>query len=328
MASVQNRDIVVIGASAGGLEATSELLASLPTDLPATLFVAQHMSPSHASMYPELRMRRTRWRALYPVHGQETAQHHVYVAPPDNQLLVRQGYVHVTRGPKENGHRPSVDALFRSAARAYGSRVIGVVLSGHLDCGTAGLLSIKARAGLALVQDPQEAGAPEMPSSAIHHVRVDHVAPVAELARLLADFVREPASTPASAPRSIVELEGDEPGVRAGFVCPSCHGALTESNKGEYWQYRCHVGHVFSSDSLLAEQSEETERALWAAVRSLDESASIAERMATRSSGDMKARFEEKHETLTRQANVIRRILLGPEESPALSGGRERGDEN
>ncbi|MDB4990676.1 MAG: CheB methylesterase, partial [Myxococcaceae bacterium] len=181
MATLYHRDILVFGASAGGIEALVEILANLPPDLPATLFVVQHLSPAYQSRLPELLSRGTPFRALYPVHGQEIAPGHIYVAPPDNQLLLRQGYVQVNRGPKENGHRPSVDALFRSAARAYGPRVIGVVLSGFLDCGTAGLMSIKARGGLAVVQDPDEAFAAEMPRSAINHVRVDHICKLKEM---------------------------------------------------------------------------------------------------------------------------------------------------
>jgi len=324
-AAQYKRDIIVVGASAGGIEAVGELLSQLPHDLDATIFVAQHMSPVHVSRLPEMLTKRGPFRALYPVHGQEIAPGHVYIAPPDNQLLVRQGYVHVTRGPKENGHRPSVDALFRTASRAYGSRVIGVVLTGYLDCGTAGLLSIKARGGLAVVQDPSEAQAAEMPRSAIAHVNVDHVVPLAAMGPVLVQLTKTAAGpVPTTIPRALIEIEGDEPGVPAEVVCPICRGSLTEAGIGEYKQFRCHVGHTFSLDSMLSEQTEETERALWAAVRAIEESSSLAQRMGSRSSGSMKERYQEKYETLRRQADVIRKLLLGTGyDAPALAAPAE-----
>jgi two-component system chemotaxis response regulator CheB len=315
-----NHDIVVLGASAGGVEALTQLLAALPRDLPASLFVVQHMSPVHQSRFPELLEKRGPFRTLYPVHGQKIEPRHVYVAPPDTQLLVRFGYLHVLRGPKENGHRPSVDALFRTAARAYGPRVIGVVLTGYLDCGTAGLLSIKARGGLALAQDPSEAAFPEMPQSAVDHVALDFVGGLSELAQRISELVTTPAgATPNTVAREISELEGDELGVGSNFVCPTCRGALTEVNVRGFEQFRCHVGHSFSLESVLSEQTEETERALWAAVRALEESASLAARMSGRSIGTLQERFAEKHETLARQADVIRAILLGHDRAPALT---------
>jgi two-component system, chemotaxis family, protein-glutamate methylesterase/glutaminase len=332
MGTRQHRDIVVIGASAGGLDAMRELFANVPGDLPATFFVVQHLAPSPPSRLPELLSHHTPFRAMHPVHGQEIAPQTIYVAPPDMQMLLRPGYLHVVRGPKENGHRPAVDALFRSAARAYGPRVIGVVLTGYLDCGTAGLLSIKARGGLALAQDPATAFAVDMPRSAVQHVRLDRVASAAELGPILAELVRAPAGPmPSTVPRPVSELEGDELGPQAEFVCPECRGALTEAVLGTFTQFRCHVGHTFSMEAVLGQQTEETERALWAAVRALEESAGIAQRMAARSHGELEVRFAEKYETLTRQAEHIRGILLGkelglptlaePERSPSVGDG-------
>jgi two-component system chemotaxis response regulator CheB len=314
------RDIVVLGASAGGIEALSALVQSLPGDLPATLFVAQHMAPTFSSRLPEVLTSRGAFRAVYPVHGQEIAPQHIYVAPPDMQMFVRNGYIEVTRGPRENGHRPSVDALFRTAARAYGPRVIGVVLTGFLDCGTAGLMSIKARGGLAIVQDPEDAHVPEMPASAIRHVRVDRVAPLATLGQVLTELVGTAAGpVPSTVPQVISAMEGDVLGVPVDFVCPSCCGALTEATTQGFSQFRCHVGHSFSMQSVVLQQNEEAERALWASVRALEESSSLAQRMAARSSGNLRERFEEKQQTLTRQAAVIRAILLGEDErAPAL----------
>jgi two-component system, chemotaxis family, protein-glutamate methylesterase/glutaminase len=317
----QHRDIIVLGASAGGIEALTAVASQLPPDFPAAVFVVQHLAAGFRSGLPELLTRHSALRALHPTHGQEIAHGLIYVAPPDMQLLVRRGYLHVTRGPKENGHRPAVDTLFRTAARAYGPTVIGVVLTGNLDCGTAGLLSIKARGGIAIAQDPDDAEARSMPESAIRHVQVDHVVRVAELGPLLVQLVKtttDPSNLRVS--RTISELEGDELGAPAEFTCPHCQGALTETSMGEFHHFRCHVGHAFSLDAVLSEQTDETERALWAAVRALEESASLALRMAERATGSLRERFLEKHETLARQVALVRGLLLGTDESaPVLN---------
>lgn len=322
----QNRDIIVIGTSAGGIDALSQVVAGLPADLHAAVFIVQHMASSFRSQLPELLSRRGLLPAVYPTHGQEIELGQIYVAPPDMQMLVRQGYVHVTRGPKENGHRPSVDTLFRSAARAYGPRVIGLVLTGQLDCGTAGLLSIKARGGIALAQDPDEAEAPSMPRSAARHVLLDGVATLRMLGPRLAELVRTSADAAANAmPRAIHELEGDASGTPAELTCPLCRGTLTEARYGDFHQFRCHVGHTFSIESVLSEQTEETERALWASVRALEESAMLARRLASHANGDIRERFEEKYETLDRQAEVIRTVLLGERDRPPALTAPEGG---
>src|SRR5438067_9132194 len=169
-----NHDTIVIGASAGGVEVLLKLAGALPADLPASIFLVIHTLPGHRSELPELLSRRGPLPARHPMHGEKIAPGHIYVAPPDNHLLLRQGSMEVVRGARENGHRPAADALFRSAAAAYGPRVIGVVLSGYQNCGTAGMMSIKARGGLAVVQDPETATAPDMPTSVIDKVPVDH----------------------------------------------------------------------------------------------------------------------------------------------------------
>jgi len=320
MAVEQNRDIVVFGASAGGFEAMRRILAALPRGLPATFFLAQHLSPHLQSNLPDLLSKGSPYAAHYPVDGERTRRGLLYVAPPDNQMLVHEGQVRVNRGPRENGHRPSVDTLFRSASRAYASRVIGVVLTGYLDCGTAGLLSIKARGGLALVQDPNSAVAGEMPSSAIAHVDVDHVAQVDEIAPLLAQLIGTPAPPqPEQVSRFVRQLEGDELGAQATVVCPACRGMVTEASDGQFTQLRCHVGHAFAPQGALQQQNEEAERALWEAVRALEEGAALASRLVRGATGQLHTRFAERERQLLRHADVIRRILLGTETSaPAL----------
>jgi two-component system chemotaxis response regulator CheB len=190
--------------------------------------------------------------------------------------------------------------------------VVGVVLTGNLDCGTAGLLSVKARGGMAMVQDPRDAAVPEMPRSAIAHVEVDRVASLAELPTLIADAVSEPAAPwPTDLPRPLGELEGESPGTAAQIVCPVCQGKLTETELGGFRSFRCHVGHAFSLESVAAEQAEEVERALWASIRALEESAALAEKLSLSATGEMHRRFVEKGESQRLQADLIRRILLG-----------------
>jgi two-component system, chemotaxis family, protein-glutamate methylesterase/glutaminase len=304
------RDIVVIGASAGGLEPLAEIVDVLPGDFPGSIFIAQHMEPGFRTLLPELLGRRGKLRVSLALHGEPIQPSHIYVAPPDNHLVVRPGYVHVTRGPKENGHRPSVDVLFRSAAAAYGPRVIGVVLSGYHDCGTSGLLSIKARGGTAMVQRPDLALAKDMPQSALEHVAIDQLGTPRQIGERLVALSGEPVpAPPESLSSTMSELEGDEPGLRSEVVCPLCNGALTETTVNGYQSFRCHVGHAFSLNSLAVEQAESLEQALWSAVRALEESATIASRLAQNAPASIRDRFHEKHRTQRQAARIVENLL-------------------
>jgi two-component system chemotaxis response regulator CheB len=310
MKEPQQRDIVVIGASAGGIPAISQLVSEIPADLPAAVFIVVHMGPGASSRLPEVLTRHGPLRATHAIHGEQIQRGRIYVAPPDNHLVVRAGYMQVVRSARENNQRPSVDTLFRTASNAYGPRVIGVVLSGYLDCGTAGLLSIKARGGVALVQSPADAEVPDMPQSAVDHVAVDHVANLGELPALLSRLSREPAGPwPATVPGVLSGFEGHAPGAPVEIVCPSCQGSLTETSLGGFHLFRCHVGHAFSMGIMVQEQAEALEAALWAAARALEESASLAKRLAARSAGELRTRFEEKENTQNQEALLIRRML-------------------
>jgi two-component system chemotaxis response regulator CheB len=311
MSHVARRDVVVIGASAGGVDALLSLAAELPADLPATIFVVQHMAAGFGSRMPELLSARGPLRASHPLDGEVPSRGRIYIAPPDMHLTLRGEHMSVARGPKENSHRPSVDVLFRSAAQAYGARVIGVVLTGHLDCGTAGLFSIKARGGIAIAQDPSDARVPAMPESAIASAQVDHVVTLAALPSLLERLTREPVVQPPTQLRSeTLELEGELLGAPAPLVCPLCQGVLTESDEQDFALFRCHVGHTFSLRSMVLEQAESLERALWSAVRALEEAAALTRRLAQGSRGDLRTRFEEKELDQRQQAAVIRDLLL------------------
>ncbi len=187
-------DVIVVGASAGGVEALRGLVGSLPIDLPAAVFLVLHIPAQSPSLLPEILSRSGPLRALHPTNGEVIQHGLIYVAPPDHHLLLEDGFVRVVRGPRENRHRPAIDPLFRSAARAYGSRVVGVILTGSLDDGTAGLLAIKRRGGVAIVQDPDDALYSSMPRSALAHVDVDHVLVLSEIGPVLARLTREQAA--------------------------------------------------------------------------------------------------------------------------------------
>lgn len=312
MATTHTHDVLTLGASAGGFEALGKLFGELPKDFPAAVFVALHTHPTgvHAA---ELLAAKARMPVALATHGERIEHGRVYVAPADMHLLVRAGHVDVVRGPRENGHRPSVDVLFRSAARTYASRVIGVVLTGYQDCGTTGLMSIKARGGIAVVQDPNDAAVPEMPQSSIDNVEVDHVAPLADMPELLQKLVATPApdaDMPAS--EEVLEIEGEQPAVGVSLSCPLCHGALAETKVGAFDHFRCHVGHSFSLDVLAEAQDEDIERALWAAVRSLEDGANLSKRVAARSTGELRERSLERARVQLADAQRIRDLLIAP----------------
>ena len=298
-----HRDTVLIGTSAGGLVALREIVSNLPADLPAAIFVVMHSAAEYGSKLAEILSSWGPLPAHMAVHGERIRLGQIFVAPNDNHLTLHRDFVRVTRGPKENGHRPAVDPLFRTAARIFGSRVVGVVLTGNLSCGTEGLMAIKASGGLAVVQaDPQFPG---MAQSALAHVDVDHVVPLVEMADLIRRLVTHP-----------LPLQAEEDAARvvvprtSRIVCPSCNGSMVETVEGGLLRFRCQVGHAFSVDSLLTEQSESLEAALWASVRCLEESAQLADRLANSSDRRLAPRFRDKAAALRQHAWLIQDVLL------------------
>ncbi|MBV9850942.1 MAG: chemotaxis protein CheB [Armatimonadetes bacterium] len=319
-------DIIVIGASAGGVEALAALAQGLPADLPAAVFVVLHVPAFAPSVLPAILSRKGPMPARHPSDGESIRPGHIYVAPPDHHLLVEAGRVGLSRGPTENGHRPAVDVLFRTAARAYGPRVIGVVLSGALDDGTAGLQAVKMRGGLAVVQDPEEALFSSMPRSALENVAVDQILTLAALGPALADLARTPAPAESEYPMpdriqteseiaemDMAAIESRRDGTPSEFTCPDCHGSLWEVQEGELVRYRCRVGHAYSPDSLLASQVEGLEAALWIALRALEESAAMARRMGERAGQRghvlLAVRFGQQAEDAHQRAAIIRQAL-------------------
>lgn len=333
------RDILLIGASAGGVQALSDIVTQLPQDLPAAVFVVMHISPSGTSAMPAILSRAGRLPAVHPKDGEPILPGRIYVAPPDHHLVVEPGHVRLSRAPTENGHRPAVDVLFRTAAHVYRERTVGVVLTGNLDDGTAGLATLKRLGGTAIVQDPEEADYPGMPLSALRAVAVDHVLPLLEIGPLLDRLARKPVEPPESA---LAQGDGDmkdklewgddrEKGEFAsGLTCPECGGALFEQSQLGIVHFRCRTGHAYSPESLLAEQGDALEASLWAAVRALEENAALARRMEKwmNQRGRSPAgeeRYGRRAAEAERHADALRRLLLEDEpvkaEEPVKTAG-------
>jgi two-component system chemotaxis response regulator CheB len=269
------RDIIVIGGSAGAIEALKIILRGLPASLDAAIFVVIHLSPEATSNLPLILTRAGHLRARHPMNGERYQRAVVYVAPPDRHMVLNDGTVSLTSGPRENRVRPAVDVLFRSAALAAGPRVIGVILSGGLSDGAAGLAAIARAGGLTVVQDPEDAAARGMPESAIHSGPVDHVVPIAQIPQLICSSVGEPAPVERDVPEPVAP-----PAV--GLTCPECHGILAEIEDGGVPVFICRVGHRFSVDALVDAQKQSVESAVWIAIRGLDERAELAHRLSQR----------------------------------------------
>jgi two-component system chemotaxis response regulator CheB len=304
---MEKRDIIVIGSSAGGVNALQEIVASLPQDLNASIFIVQHVTPGAISLLPRILTYKGNLSAVHPADGEIIRQGMIYVAPPDHHMIIERDRILVKKGPKENRFRPSIDALFRSAAYSYGPRVIGVVLTGMLDDGTSGMWSVKRLGGIGIIQTPEDAAFPSMPNSVLEYVKVDHVLPLADIASKLAELVTSSAVDPAAvddAAVQIPELErmkteieiaaqkfAFEKGVLdmgelSALTCPECHGVLTRLKEGNHTRYRCHTGHAYLSSSLLNDLVESVEVKLWQALKSLEETVILLEQDAEDQGGN------------------------------------------
>jgi two-component system chemotaxis response regulator CheB len=312
-------DIIVIGTSAGGLKALSAVVSELPADIGAAIFVVQHLAPDRESLLPKLLGDISDLPVTHAIDGATFETGHIYVALPDHHLLVKEDTLRVLRGPQENRFRPSIDALFRSAALAHGSRVIGVVLTGYLDDGTVGLQAIKKRGGTTVVQDPAEAEHPSMPRSALRYVKVDHIVPIAEAGALLIRLVAsKPASQKAHPTTPEIEIESkiaeqlmntkeflenvQEIGTLTPYTCPDCHGAIWQLGEEEPLKLRCHVGHSFTGEVFTTAQSESVENALWSAVRVMEEKVTFSRQLAARK---RKQRLRKAADSYEKEASAL-----------------------
>ena len=319
-------DIIVIGASAGGVSALRRLFSQFPAGLQASIFVVLHVSPESPSILATL-LDKAGPFAVKTAEDQEPIRPgQAYVAPPDFHMLVKSGYVRLYRGPRENRHRPAIDPLFRSAAVAYRAQTVGIVLTGYLDDGTSGLLAIKRCGGLAIVQDPDDADYPDMPNNALAEVEVDYRLPIKKMGDTICHIVEQPATYIETVPkdiekeakiaeRTMSDISGEEKlGHLAPMSCPECNGPLWQIDADRVRRYRCHVGHGFTAKALLASQDAALEQALWAAMRTMEERANMALDMARNegSRGRSKSAqvYEERSHASKAHAQVIRKLLM------------------
>ena len=326
---MRGRDIIVIGTSSGGIDALKELAAGLPRDLRAAVFVVLHVAPYSLGILPELLERSGPLPASNAKDLEPIEPGRIYVAPPDQHMLLDpSGYVRVTRGPRENRFRPAIDPLFRSAAYAFGRRVVGVILTGWLDDGTAGLWAVKERGGTTIVQHPDDAFAPAMPLNAIKHVEVDHITPLKDIAPLLVRQTETPAAEEGVRPVSEemeteVKIAREDNALESGimkwgepsvYACPECHGVLLQLKEGGNLRFRCHTGHAYSVDSLLAEYGEKTEESLWSAIRAIEEGVllmrDLAKHFGERHNDEDAEALLKKADESQERANLVRRAVM------------------
>jgi two-component system chemotaxis response regulator CheB len=349
------RDIVVIGASAGGIEALTTIVANLPRDLPAALFVVVHITANATSTLPQIISRAGSIPAIAAQDRAPIKHGRIYIAPPDRHLLLTPDEMRVVSGPRENRHRPAIDPLFRSAALSFGHRVVGIVLSGALNDGTAGLLAIKRAGGIAMVQDPATAAFPGMPKSALTYVSIDWSLSLPALAEKVVELatgeaqelegsvtMEEMDDEQKSEMRVETEIAGLNPravtqaphyGKISSYTCPDCHGPLWEIQDGPLLRFRCRVGHAFTAESMFEGQADNVEEALWMALNILEESEQLYTRLAStareRQHRWISEQFEQKLRTIKERSAVIRRLLVGDTaESMSSSADESDADES
>ncbi|MBV9608978.1 MAG: chemotaxis protein CheB [Acidobacteria bacterium] len=333
------RDIILVGGSAGSIDALLQILPTLPPDFAASFFIVVHTPADGPGLLPRIIRRATALPTVHPADGDNIRPGHIYVAPPNRHLtLAAGGVIHVSKGARENGHRPAIDPLFRTAAiHGYAPRAIAVILSGYLDDGSAGLYAVRSRGGVSIIQDPKDAIADPMPGKALQYAGADFVLPARNIGAALAELVgstgkviamkdRDVNPKHGSAAKSsedegkdeitshrVAAYPGEGGGMPSVFACPDCHGVLWEIKEGGSVRYRCRVGHAYSEATLSDELSQAAESALWAAMRALDEKAGMARRMADAAAGPEQwtNRLREQAETYADQADMLRKMILG-----------------
>ena len=331
-------DIVVIGASAGGVEALVRLLSDLPGGLPAAVFVVLHVGRTR-SILPEILSRSSRMPVIHAIDGAPIVPGRIVVAPPDAHLVLEEDRMCLSHGPLENGCRPAIDPLFRSAARVFGDRVIGVILTGALDDGVAGLAAVRKAGGAVIVQDPADATIPSMPRAALEYVPADFVAPLADIGGIISGLASDGVSRPPRVLRGRRRQDPEsQPVQHFMLTCPACNGALWEvDDGGGLVRFRCHVGHWYTAESMLAEQADALDRAMWAAFRALQERAELQDRVAKAAEGrgqpHVAHQFRSRAERTRTHAETLRRVVLDttgaigaadePDAAPELTGKEE-----
>jgi two-component system chemotaxis response regulator CheB len=324
--------LIVVGASAGGIPALVRLVAQLPRQLPAAVLVVQHLAAeSRGDFIVERLASHTALRCVLATDQAPLEAGTLYLAPPDRHLLAKEDRVLVTKGPRENHYRPAVDALFRSAAVAYGPNVVGVVLTGMLHDGTAGLDFVKRCGGVAVVQDPADAEFSSMPESALSAVEIDYVAPLDQLGELLLRLVGlPPAALPGHtfippdlkleatiAERHMGTVEQvSQLGHQVPLTCPDCGGSLWEVEHGNVQRFRCHTGHAFTATHLAESSRQALEETLWVALRMMEERKILLSSMAAHEGSEWQARHTaERLDDIKGHINRLREFMLNTKDA-------------
>ncbi len=317
------RDIIVAGASMGGVEAFRSLAGQFTSSFSGAIFLVLHTTPEAPGTLPDILAREGFLPAKNARNGDLFQPGHIYVAPPDHHLLLRDHKTFLSRGPKENRTRPAIDPLFRSAAATWTTRVVGVLLSGYLDDGVAGLAAIKRCGGLAVVQDPNDTLYPDMPRNALKALAVDHCLPLAQIGELLRTLAAQTAPPPVPVPDDLLlelrfseelmsEVETRKIGNPSTLACPDCGGPLWQVQNDVVTRFRCSVGHAFSAGTLLESQGEAVEKALWVALRTLEERARMLRKMSenARGRGFTSSHYEGGAKESLAHAEQIRALLM------------------
>ena len=336
---MKNR-VIVIGASHNGISALTKLVRALPSNLPAAVFVVLHVSPNSPSILPELLSKAGQLPATHARDGERFESGRIYVAPPDRHMLLRDGTIRLSDGPRENWTRPAIDPLFRSAALVYRAAVVGVILTGQLDDGTAGLLAVKHFGGVAIVQDPEEATAPSMPLNALRYVAVDHECTITAIAALIVHLANDQWDDAVPPMDELLRLEDriaegrmtvedwrhlEQLTTPAGLGCPDCGSALYEVDDPPMLRFRCRSGHAFSPETALAANEDRRQRIEASMFGALVDDATLARRLAGRAEyakDPLSAVLRERAARLERQADSMtewRRETRTAEKEEALA---------
>ena len=320
------RNIIVIGGSAGGTEALLRILPNLPSDLPAAMFVVQHAAANAPSLLPKILENKTRLPIKAAEHNAQITEGVIHIAQPNRHLMLKGDQLLLTGGPRENGFRPAIDPLFRSAAANFGPRVIGVLLSGYLDDGVSGLAAIRRCGGITVVQDPDDAAVPDLPRNALQAMNIDHRVSSADMAARLAALVKEPAGEAAAVPEDIRlevaiaetamsnEARADAIGELTSNICPDCGGPLWEVDEPHVTRFRCHTGHAYTAQHLLESQDRAAERALYSAYRILEDRVkmlnTIMRNEEQKSRGTLAQVYRDRAEETAADAAELRRLIV------------------
>lgn len=327
-----HHDLIGVGGSAGALPALMELLAQFDAATDATLFVVLHRTEK-SSQLCQIIQKSTALKVCEPSDGDPILAGHLYLAPVDQHLMIASGHVHLRHGPRENNFRPSVDPLFRSLAVFGSTRAIGVVLSGYLDDGAAGLRAIQQCGGTTVVQDPIDAISPDMPRAAISAVGEPHViAPAAEIGATLTSLSKEPAEPAVAAPPSVrlelmvagleeASMETEEAiGELSPYNCPDCNGVLWQIEDGPLLRFRCHTGHAYTADALLDSQAHALEQSLYEALRGQRERARFLRQLADRDPA-RRDRWTDRAAEYDRDAGLVEALILRRDLPDAAQSG-------